>query len=238
MRPVPAEMLKHRRAGAERLHMSDSSACLPELRDAVLTALGALGGEGRIDEVRTWVIARCAFVSEATGLDDPRVLDRELLRALTALRGERLVDDLPCAHWALACRAEDAAVPATDDTVADARLAELRAMPFAEYLQTPEWLRTRAAALERAGERCAVEERHRTHLDVHHRSRERLGAEEDSDLVVLCRSCRVLYHRAFGITRHDEQAADAGAPAAVEPDRAPWRRLLQAHPFMARATHR
>ena len=231
-------MLKPRRVGAERWHMSETSAGLPELRDAVLTALGMLGGEGRIDEVRTWVLAHCAFVSEAAGLDDRRVLDRELLRALTGLQRDRLVDDLPCAHWALACRDEGAAVPATDEPIVDARIAELRAMPFAQYLQTPEWLRTRAAALERAGECCAVEERHRTHLDVHHRSRERLGTEDDGDLVVLCRSCRVLYHRAFGIARHDEQAADAAAPAAVEPDRAPWRRLLRAHPFMARATHR
>ena len=231
-------MLKRRRVGAERWDMSDASACPPELRDAVLTALGALGGEGRIDEVRTWVLAHCVFVSEAAGLDDRRVLDRELLRALAGLRRERLVDDLPCAHWALACRAEGAAGPAIDETIVDPRIAELRAMPFAEYLQTPEWLRTRAATLERAGERCAVEERHRTHLDVHHRSRERLGAEEDGDLVVLCRSCRVLYHRAYGIARHDEQAADAAASAVVEPDRAPWRRLLRAHPFVARPTHR
>jgi hypothetical protein len=232
-------LLKRRRVGAERWHMSDASAGVPELRDAVLTALGALGGEGRIDEVRSWVLAHCAFVYEAARPDDRRMLDRELLLALTSLRRERLVDDLPCAHWALACPAEDAAVPATDVPIVDARIAALRAMPFAEYLQTPEWLRTRAAALERAGERCAVEDRHRAHLDVHHRSRERLGAEDEGDLVVLCRSCRVLYHRAYGIARHDEPAADApAAPATVESDRAPWRRLLRAHLFVARPTHR
>jgi len=217
--------------------MSDARAGVPELRDAVLTALGALGGEGRIDEVRTWVLAHCAFAYEAVGPDDRRMLDRELLLALTGLRRERLVDDLPCAHWALARPAEDVTAPAADDAIVAARIAELRAMPFAEYLETPEWLHRRAVALERAGDRCVIDERHRTHLDVHHCNRERLGAEEDVDLVVLCRSCRVLYHRAYGIARHDEPAAGAQAPAAVEPERAP-RRLRRAHPLLAPPTPR
>jgi hypothetical protein len=62
-----------------------------------------------------------------------------------------------------------------------------------QYLRSPHWRETRERALERAGHRCQVcnsEQR----LDVHHRTYERIGAEEPGDLTVLCRRCHDLFH--------------------------------------------
>ena len=80
------------------------------------------------------------------------------------------------------------------DDVAVERLAELQAMPYDEYLRTPEWKQTRAAALVRADHRCALDPNHTGQLDVHHRFYERRGAEPPSDLIVLCHPCHRLHH--------------------------------------------
>jgi len=69
------------------------------------------------------------------------------------------------------------------------RLRELREMSHSEYLETPEWQRTRDAVLERAGHRCSRNRRHKEQLEVLHTIRVRVGAELPSDLVVLCRNC-------------------------------------------------
>lgn len=77
-----------------------------------------------------------------------------------------------------------------------ARVAELRAMPYDDYLKTPEWQATRQRALGRAGHRCQVCGR-RARLNVHHNDYARRGAEEDRDLIVLCGGedgCHALYH--------------------------------------------
>jgi 5-methylcytosine-specific restriction endonuclease McrA len=61
---------------------------------------------------------------------------------------------------------------------------------YAEYLDSPAWADTRAAALARAGHRCqSLGCGVTTGLDVHHRSYDRLGGEDWSDLLVLCRAC-------------------------------------------------
>ena len=70
-------------------------------------------------------------------------------------------------------------------------------MTYGQYLETPQWRATRAAALLRAGNRCALDGSHGEDLDVLHNTRERLGAELDSDLVVLCASCRELVRAAL-----------------------------------------
>lgn len=68
-----------------------------------------------------------------------------------------------------------------------ARVAILRAMPYATYLASPEWRRRRDRALMLAGWTCQSPGcRTRTDLEVHHRSYEHLGAERDEDLRVLC----------------------------------------------------
>jgi hypothetical protein len=76
-----------------------------------------------------------------------------------------------------------------------ARLAQLQAMSYEAYLQTPEWRRTRNQALSRAGwqcewPRCAT----RDNLKVHHRNYEHLGAERDEDVRVLCSAHQLGQH--------------------------------------------
>jgi hypothetical protein len=66
-------------------------------------------------------------------------------------------------------------------------------MPYEQYLQTPQWRARRNRALSQARHRC-----HRCganrRLQVHHLTYERLGAELDSDLEVLCRGCHLGEH--------------------------------------------
>ena len=73
------------------------------------------------------------------------------------------------------------------------RQYQLHAMPYRQYLRTPEWQRTRKAALKRAGYACQVCNRNRI-LHVHHRTYERRGYELARDLIVLCDECHALYH--------------------------------------------
>jgi hypothetical protein len=70
-----------------------------------------------------------------------------------------------------------------------ARQTALRAMPFADYLRTPEWQSARAEALERSGFRCQICGPGEGALDVYHNSLDRIGHEAPSDLIVLCRPC-------------------------------------------------
>lgn len=73
------------------------------------------------------------------------------------------------------------------------RIEEYRRMPYREYLRTSHWRATRSGALIRAGNRCqlcgSVDR-----LEVHHRDYSRLGAERDSDLIVLCRPHHHVHH--------------------------------------------
>lgn len=76
---------------------------------------------------------------------------------------------------------------------APARQKTLRRLPYADYLQSDHWRIVRAHILEQRGghcERCGA----LRDLNVHHLTYERLGAEEDTDLEVLCRSCHEAEH--------------------------------------------
>lgn len=64
---------------------------------------------------------------------------------------------------------------------------------YAEYLQSPHWQLTRAAALERACHRCQLCNSSKR-LQVHHRTYVRLGNEDPTDLTVLCRGCHEKHH--------------------------------------------
>lgn len=76
------------------------------------------------------------------------------------------------------------------------RKRELRSMPYAEYLRSPEWQETRAAAMERSGHRCQLcgQDDPKTVFDVHHNTYENLGEELPIDLIVLCRRCHTIHH--------------------------------------------
>jgi restriction endonuclease Mrr len=166
-------------------------------RTATLTALHALGGEGRREAIKEQAVAAGAFSAreiaalapERDGAKQIRILDQQMSWALSDLKRDGLVENPERGIWRL--------------TGAARRLAELQRMPFEEYLKTPEWQQTRAAALQRAAQSCALDLTHAGELDVRHRTRERLGAELPSDLVVLCASCA---------ERHQ---ADAPAPRRV-----------------------
>lgn len=64
---------------------------------------------------------------------------------------------------------------------------------YADYLQSPHWKTTRAAAIVRAGGRCQVCNATGT-LHVHHRSYLNKGHEQPGDLTVLCENCHRLFH--------------------------------------------
>lgn len=73
------------------------------------------------------------------------------------------------------------------------RLAELRSMPYQQYLRTKEWQRRRQVMLKIASYRCYIC-RSTDRLQVHHKTYERRGCERMSDLVVLCDTCHKLVH--------------------------------------------
>ena len=78
--------------------------------------------------------------------------------------------------------------------VADDRLAKLRAMPYDQYLLSPEWKERRKAAIDWARGACQLCNSPEEPLNVHHRTYDRLGAELPADLVVLCKDCHCLFH--------------------------------------------
>ena len=74
------------------------------------------------------------------------------------------------------------------------RVAELRSMPYVDYLRTNHWKRKRAKAIRKAGGRCvfcgATES-----LQVHHMTYARKGCEQLADLQVLCSDCHKGEHQ-------------------------------------------
>jgi restriction endonuclease Mrr len=152
-------------------------------RSATLSALRELGGQGRREAIKAHAVTAGSFTPrelaatapDRTGAKPARVLDQQMSWALSDLKRDGLVANPERGIWAL--------------TPAATRLDELQRMPYEEYLKTPEWERTRAAALQRAAQSCALDLTHTTDLDVRHRTKARLGAELQSDLVVLCASC-------------------------------------------------
>jgi hypothetical protein len=76
------------------------------------------------------------------------------------------------------------------------RLDFLRALPYADYLLTPEWRAARKQALARAGHRCQICAEHDEGVDVYHKTTERLGEESERDLIVLCSTCHGVLERA------------------------------------------
>ena len=73
------------------------------------------------------------------------------------------------------------------------RLIELKTMPYGEYLQSPEWKRTRVTALRRADNKCELCFS-KNRLNVHHRTYRNLGSEHYKDLIVLCEDCHTKHH--------------------------------------------
>lgn len=74
------------------------------------------------------------------------------------------------------------------------RLFELKTMPYADYLQTPEWTAIRNGKLRSAHYKCQVCNTGNPPLNVHHRHYRNRGNENPQDLIVLCQPCHELFH--------------------------------------------
>lgn len=92
--------------------------------------------------------------------------------------------------------------------VPEHRSAELRAMPYAAYLRTPEWRHIREVALIDSRRRCRLCGKGDRPLEVHHNTYPDRGAEELADLVVLCDECHDRHHHAVS----DPGRVEAAAP--------------------------
>lgn len=94
------------------------------------------------------------------------------------------------------CECQRKAIQSRDDSIIQyqQRIRELATMPYKEYLQTPEWKETRKRALKRAGFSCQLCNSKDKILNVHHRTYERRGNEQNNDLIVLCEDCHRKFH--------------------------------------------
>jgi hypothetical protein len=129
----------------------------------------------------------------------------DTLAALAAQFGVEEIADIPAAQWPEVVTTLEGYIKQDMQTALDSqlvtpsitpeRLAALRAMPYEDYLRTPEWRARRQEALKRAQYRCYLCNTNQSPLEVHHRTYERLGAEAPEDLYVLCDSCHQWYHR-------------------------------------------
>lgn len=70
-------------------------------------------------------------------------------------------------------------------------------MAHSDYLNTPAWRSKSAEAKRRANQRCQLCNAG-GEIHTHHRTYERWGNEEMSDLVVLCESCHAKFHNKIG----------------------------------------
>jgi hypothetical protein len=73
-------------------------------------------------------------------------------------------------------------------------IARLRELPYRLYLDSMWWQRRRYAKLQTVGSKCRRCAAVTTIVNVHHITYERLGAERDSDLEVLCHDCHEKHH--------------------------------------------
>lgn len=73
------------------------------------------------------------------------------------------------------------------------RIALRRLLPYKQYLRLNYWKRISSKAKERAGFRCQLCNS-TSELETHHRTYDRRGCEETSDLTVLCSTCHGKFH--------------------------------------------
>ena len=64
---------------------------------------------------------------------------------------------------------------------------------YHQYIQSPEWAAKREQKFAHSGRHCQLC-RSTDRLNVHHNTYDRLGREEMSDLVVLCKPCHEKFH--------------------------------------------
>lgn len=106
---------------------------------------------------------------------------------------------------------------------------------YSAYISSDAWRRRRAQYFASHKRRCWLC-RGKQHIELHHRTYERMGHELDEDLVALCRDCHAALHRfqrAKGVT---VEAATAVVLAAQR--HAPTERPKKAHPHSVAAKRR
>jgi 5-methylcytosine-specific restriction endonuclease McrA len=140
----------------------------------------------QLEEVLDRMHETAAIFPIQPGWNIPSDLSNEVERIgttvdATARRTEQCVEHI----WAAVGRQW-----AQDDE--DARVAELRQLPYADYLKSQHWLQRRMSAMVRPGA-CQVCGSPKD-LDVHHNTYANLGREKEEDLTVLCRDCHRLFH--------------------------------------------
>lgn len=201
-------------------------------RAATLEAIRALGGEAHRSDIVRHALTEGAFTARELAAPPPpaaaakyaRMVEYELSWALTNLKRDALLENPARSVWRLAGAALQPPERVLDEPVYVDRREELERMSYREYLRTPEWRQTRAAALLRAGDACSLDVTHTTDLEVHHRDErgyERRGRELAADLVVLCHDCHMLHHKVHGRPGR-AQATPAAAPrSAARSDRPP-----------------
>jgi phage terminase large subunit GpA-like protein len=67
-------------------------------------------------------------------------------------------------------------------------------MSYRQYMQSEQWARVKAAYYARHRQQCRACGS-KQHIDLHHRSYDRMGYETDRDLVPLCESCHAVVHQ-------------------------------------------
>lgn len=192
----------------EALNDAERRELRAKARAALLTTLRAFGGDALRRPLLEQAREGGGFTARELAAPAPPngrhtlLVDHELSWSLTNLRRDGLVENPRRSVWALAGAAtESVAPPAALSAASEDRLAELRAMPYREYLRTPEWRKTRAAALYRAGAQCAFDPAHTGPHHVHHRTYVNLGAERAEDLLVVCEECHRVHHAHHGQPR-------------------------------------
>lgn len=80
------------------------------------------------------------------------------------------------------------------DTTFLVSIAQMRGMPYKEYLTTAHWQHFRGEALKFAQYKCQLCS-DKELLEVHHRSYENIGCETFNDVIVLCDKCHGIHHR-------------------------------------------
>ena len=127
-------------------------------RGAVVTSLVALGGRATRADLLEHATAHGGFTQRELDAPPPprasaqydRLVPYQLSWALSDLKRVGKLVNPERSVWGLAGVAAASAPPPSSVAGADeARLTELRTMPYRRYLRTSEWRRTRAAALAR-----------------------------------------------------------------------------------------
>lgn len=115
---------------------------------------------------------------------------REMLERVRRTQGEEryhvLLADLAARSDVLAT------LPAVPTRYSEGR-KPTRSEAYLQYLQSDEWKARSDAAKARAGYRCQLCNS-TAKIETHHRTYERLGHEDDADLIVLCDDCHKRFH--------------------------------------------